>query len=175
MLLPQDILLVLKFQALQGPSGSSGYPTWTFTELGDAIGISSSQAHTGMNRAIEADLIRRDGSVKAKALLETLLATKHYFPGKFGGLTRGIPTGYAAPPLSSQIPMSDEPPPVWPYAEGTVQGLSFEPLYKTAPQAAIADKVLYEYLALVDSLRSGRAREAALAREELQRRLGIDK
>jgi hypothetical protein len=46
-----------------------------------------------------------------------------------------------------------------------------EPLYRSVPNAARADKQLYELLALVDAIRSGRARERELAVKELRSRL----
>ena len=61
--------------------------------------------------------------------------------------------------------------PVWPSADGTVRGLAFSPLYRSAPQAAGRDEILYELLALVDALRAGRARERELAGKEIERRL----
>ena len=39
-----------------------------------------------------------------------------------------------------------------------------EPLYKSVPRAARADAQLYEWLALVDAVRAGRARERELTR-----------
>jgi hypothetical protein len=42
-----------------------------------------------------------------------------------------------------------------------------EPLYKSVPYAARADEKLYDALALVDAIRSGRARERKRAEEML--------
>jgi hypothetical protein len=58
---------------------------------------------------------------------------------------------------------------VWPY-QGKERGIAFKPLYKTAPGAAIRDPAFYEYLALADALRDGRARERKYAEQELHRR-----
>jgi hypothetical protein len=44
-------------------------------------------------------------------------------------------------------------------------------LYKLAPAAALRDPVFYEYLALVDALRDGRARDRKLAEEMIVKRL----
>ena len=96
---------------------------------------------------------------------------KYAFPPQRGGLTRGIPTGYAAPPLKKIISRTDDPPPVWPYPEGTVRGYEFAPLYRSVPKAVASDPHLYELLALVDAIRGGRARERELAIKELGRRL----
>ncbi len=162
MLRAQDLLLALKIQA----SGAG-----SFAELGRALGISASQVHSAAKRAIASGLLREDHSVRSQALLEALVAVKYYLPVRLGGLERGIPTAYAAPPLSEVIGPGEDPNPVWPHPEGSVRGLSCEPLYKTAPDAALRDAALYEYLALVDTLRIGRAREVAMARAELERRL----
>jgi len=66
--------------------------------------------------------------------------------------------------------MVDDLPRVWPHPEGTVRGYSFSPIYRSAPQAAMVDKKLYELLVILDTLRSGRARERDIATEELSAR-----
>jgi hypothetical protein len=92
-------------------------------------------------------------------------------PPKRGVLVRGVPTAAAAEPLKSHFVDNGEPPPVWPYSEGSVRGLSFSPLYKNAPKAALLDSRLYELLALCDAIRSGRTRERVLAVELLRKAL----
>ena len=52
-----------------------------------------------------------------------------------------------------------------------MRGEGLEPLYKSVPRAARADAQLYEWLALVDAVRAGRARERELAVKELRSRL----
>jgi hypothetical protein len=96
---------------------------------------------------------------------------KYIFPAERGGLTRGLPTAHAAPPLRKHFAANDEPPPVWPEPEGTVRGEELEALYRSAPKAARSDQRLYELLALVDAVRGGRARERELAVKELRTRL----
>ena len=85
--------------------------------------------------------------------------------------SRGMPTAYAAPPLSDQISGSGDLPPVWPDAEGTVRGITLEPLHRAAVKAARRDPALHELLALIDAVRDGRARERQLAEKELSARL----
>lgn len=80
-------------------------------------------------------------------------------------------TSYAAEPLRSMIAQGREPVPVWPYEEGKQRGIAFEPLYRTAPIAALRDTCFYEYLALADALRDERIRERQIAEAELRRRL----
>src|SRR5687767_10937991 len=110
------------------------------------------------------------------SLLEFLVhGVRYAYPPDRGALTAGMPTGYAAPPLDKVIVQPDEPPPVWPYAQGMVRGYSFAPLYPSVPAAAARDPKLYELLALVDAIRDGRARERDLAAKELALRLGTDR
>ena len=86
-------------------------------------------------------------------------------------MTRGVPTRYAASPLKQHLEQGKEPPPVWPYAEGSIRGYSYAPLHKNVPKAALSDPDLYELLVLVDALRDGKARERELAGKELRERL----
>jgi hypothetical protein len=96
---------------------------------------------------------------------------KYAFPATRGGLTRGMPTSYAAEPLSRLIKAGSEPVPVWADPNGTTRGISLVPLYKTVPEAARRDSLLYERLALIDAIRDGRARERNLAEKELKKSL----
>jgi hypothetical protein len=105
------------------------------------------------------------------ALEEFLIhGLKYVFPAERGEITRGVPTSYAAEPLRSVIKQGNDPAPVWPYGEGKLRGIAFEPLYKTAPIAALRDPLFYEYLALADALRDDRIRERKYAEQELHRR-----
>lgn len=60
---------------------------------------------------------------------------------------------------------------MWAYAKGSTKGDAL-PLYRTAPEAALADPALHRLLALLDALRMGRARERALAADLLKTALG---
>jgi len=87
-------------------------------------------------------------------------------------VARGIPTSYAAPPLNVSIsPGEGELPPVWPHPEGKARGQGLRPIYKSVPAAALRDAELYEWMALLDAIRSGRARERQLAVDLVRRRL----
>jgi predicted nucleotidyltransferase len=89
-----------------------------------------------------------------------------------GEICRGMPTGYAAEPLAARHGVDHEPPPVWPDPDGAIRGLSFSPLYRSAPAAAKRDPDLYALLALVDGIRGGRAGEREWAKKELAKLLG---
>lgn len=56
--------------------------------------------------------------------------------------------------------------------EAAPKGPTLSPLYRTAPQAALADPALHRLLALLDALRMGRARGRALAADLLKTALG---
>ena len=137
--------------------------------------MSSSEVHAAVKRAQASRLLHGPelGERPVLSAIEEFLThgLKYVFPAERGALVRGVPTSYAAEPLRQVIAPGDEPPPVWAYPTGTQRGIGFEPLYKQAPKAALGDPVLYEFLALVDALRDGRARERKLAVEILVSRL----
>lgn len=165
---PQDIFVLLKLIAL-------GKKPWTYGWLAVQMGMSPSQLHSAIKRAIAAYLaVREDDQIipNIRNLEEFLIhGIKYTFIPERGEMTRGIPTAHAAPPLNKAFVSDVEPPPVWPFPEGTVRGMVFSPLYKLVPQAVQSDPVLYELLALVDAIRGGRARERELAVRELKERL----
>lgn len=162
----QDVLVLLRLAAR--PEGD-----WSYPMLAADLSMSASEVHASVKRAVQAGLLKEGAlTVNRQALLEFLVhAVKYVFPAERGGVTRGLPTSYAAPPLRSHFRPGADLPPVWPDPEGTVRGEELEPLYRSAPKAARADAELYEWLALVDAVRAGRARERELAVKELRRRL----
>ncbi len=161
---PQDIVVLLKLLV----SGKDSY-----SKLAGDLFMSPSEVHAAVKRAASAGLIDQSlKEVKRAALAEFLIhGLKYSFPPIRGTITRGIPTAHAAPPLVDMISGTDDLPPVWPSPEGTIRGYELKPLYRTVPQAVRKDQKLYEMLALVDAIRSGRARERALAKDELNKRL----
>jgi hypothetical protein len=82
-----------------------------------------------------------------------------------------MPTSFGALPLSAQISAAAGEAPVWPYADGQARGPSLKPLHEYAPEAASTDPALYELLALLDAIRTGRSRERTLAQKLLAERL----
>jgi hypothetical protein len=96
---------------------------------------------------------------------------RYCFPATQGGLSRGVPTGYAASPLNEQIRPGHDPPPVWPWKKGTARAIAFHPLYRSVPEAAERNPALGELLALFDAVRGGSAQEQALALALLEERL----
>src|SRR5438067_706272 len=165
---PQDIMVALKLC-------SYGKARPSISVVAHDLGLSPSEVHGAINRLRRARLLHGPelkDRPNISALEEFLLhGLKYSFPAGHGPVTRGLPTSYAAPPLISAILPGDELPPVWPWHEGQTRGITLQPLYKTAPVAALRDPLLYEYLALVDAIRDGRARERKIAEKELLKRL----
>ena len=128
---------------------------WSYPVLSHELSMSASEVHAGVKRAVAARLMDMQRKIPVKSnLLEFLIhGVKYAFPPDRGGLTRGMPTGYAAPPLKALIMQPDEPPPVWPDPEGTVRGYEFSPLFSAVPAACKVDPKLYELLALADAIR----------------------
>jgi hypothetical protein len=169
---PQDLVVALKLVSLHKKD-------WTYLLLASELAMSASEINAGIKRAIQARLLSpgkdRDNKpqpVRA-ALLEFLLhGVRYAFAPDRGEMTLGMPTGWAAQPLSDQIVAAEDPPPVWPDPQGEVRGMTFSALYPTVPRAARQDAVLYELLVLVDGIRGGRAREQKIAAKLLSKRLG---
>lgn len=160
-----DVFVALKF--LAGAVGK------TYAQLSKELGLSASEVHAAVRRCVDAGLLDESShEARRKALEDYLLHGVQYaFPAKRGPVVRGMPTAYAAPPLSLEI-SSDELPPVWEDPDGTTRGYAVEPLYRSVPRAAKSDAQLYALLALVDALRLGRARERKTAEDELKKRIG---
>ena len=166
---PQDVVVLLRL-SLERES----IPT--YATLADELKLTASEIHAGIERAMAGQLARKDASGRPAVLLEPLRlfvqhGVRYCFPATRGGMTRGVPTGYAAAPLKALVVQPNEPAPVWPHKAGTVRGAAFYPLYPTVPDAALANPALYELLVLVDAVRGGSLRERALAVAELDKRL----
>ena len=163
---PQDLLVSMKV-ALAGDD------PWTYPQLASALAMSLSEVHGAVKRATAAGLLRQDRRANRAALCEFIVhGAKYAFVPERGRLTRGVPTAHGAPPLDKLVGEVGEPPPVWPDPSGMVRGESFQPLCRSAPEAAKRDARLYEALCLVDAIRSGRARERAMAEKRIRGMLG---
>jgi hypothetical protein len=167
-MLGQDIALLLKICLLEGPRILS-------KKLAEELFLSPAEVSKSLNRCKDSGLLYwsdLEKRVNRSALLDFLAyGMRHVFPPRRGGLVRGVPTATAAEPLKSHFVDNGEPPPVWPYVQGTVRGLSFSPLYRSAPKAALLDPKLYQLLSLCDAIRSGRTRERVIAVELLRKAL----
>jgi hypothetical protein len=92
---------------------------------------------------------------------------RYVFPPKFGGEARGVPTAWAARPLSDELSGFNAPPPVWAHSQGQIRGIALEPFHPVVPVAALRDPELHERFALADALRFGEVRVRKAARAAL--------
>jgi hypothetical protein len=161
---PQDVVVLLKLVPLK----SHG---WSYGHLAVDLSMSPSEVHAAIKRAIASRLAVSIGeSIRPniRNLLEFLThGIQYVFIPDRTGLTRGIPTGFAALPMRDQFYSGSESVPVWPDPEGNVRGEGFSPLYPSVPIAAKKDENLYALLAIVDAIRGGKARERKYAQEKL--------
>lgn len=150
---------------------------YTARGLAEQLGVGKTEVNKAINRCIAVGMTNLDHrtnrpKVNLKALREFIVyGLKYVFPANPAEITRGIPTSFAAPVLEGQLMTAGETIHVWPDARGKNKGQSVEPLFKSVPYAVKHDRLLYEYLALVDAIRLGSPREAALAERLLKERL----
>lgn len=166
---PQDVVVLLKlcgYKAAMRPA---------YSLIADELGMSQSEINASVKRLQAARLInpKELGELPILAAAEEFLihAVKYVFPAKRGHFVRGMPTSYAAKPLDGLIIAGDDPIPVWPDPNGKKKGISLMPLYRSVPDAARRDSILYERLAMLDAIRDGGARERKLAEQELVKSL----
>ncbi len=161
---PQDIVILMKIMTY-------GENSWSQIQMADNLFMSQSEISQSLARSKYAGLLHADGkSIYLISLMEFLqYGIKYVFPQTPGAIVRGVPTAHSAPPLDSIIQSEEKY--VWPSGKGTARGYSIIPLFPSVVDAVKLDTALYELLALVDSLRVGRAREKELAITELQKRL----
>lgn len=167
MLKGQDIVVLLK------TIGSEPLPV---RSLAAEIGFDPAGTHRALRRLADVGLYSPERGRAVLANVEEYLihGIKYMFPAKRGRLVRGMPTSWAAEPLSSALAPPSEPPPVWPFPKGSLRGVALEPLHRIVPNAAQADPVLWRRLALTDALRSNEGPRlsnlaADLLRKDLQR------
>lgn len=167
---PQDILVLLKLCLWQERK-------WRHVDLALELGLSQTEVSFALERCRASGFLdQAKKRVIRSALLEFLVhGLKYVYPVQPGSLCRGMPTAHSAPPLSKRIVSDEHDQYIWPYSEGDMRGQAIEPLYESVPHAAAKDPQLHALLALVDALRVGRAREKAIAAEELEERIGPKK
>lgn len=162
---PQDIVVLLKIISLQEGN-------WRNIDIANALQISPSEVSEALNRCKIAKLVdSKKRKVHINSFKEFLIyGLKYVFPVEPGAMVRGIPTAHSAYPINEHI-ISGGDVYVWPYAQSNQRGQAIEPLYKTLPATISEDKLFYELLVIIDTIRIGRAREIKIAIEELDKRL----
>ncbi|MBU0523612.1 MAG: hypothetical protein KKC24_20605 [Gammaproteobacteria bacterium] len=153
------------------------HESYSVRALEASLGISKTEVGAALKRCLEIGLLRVDPSshfirVNSKALLGFIEhGLRYVFPVKPAEIVRGIPTGFSAPVLQDKLMSGGDLIHVWPDAYGSRKGQSITPLFKTVPGAVKKDPRLYEYLALIDAVRLGNAREANLANQLLREKI----
>jgi len=170
---PQDIVVLVKILAIQ----STIIIPWSQNSLARELCLSPSQINMAFKRLVTAGLMPPyHPPNKPQPIIQAceeffIHGLKYVFPAKSGEIARGVPTSYAAPILNEDIVAGKDPVPVWPYAEGEVRGVALKPLYSSVPEAIVKhpDPLFYDMLALLDAIRSGRAREKQIAIQKLSK------
>jgi hypothetical protein len=153
------------------------HDSYSVRALQTSLGISKTEVASALKRCQQIGLLRVDPSsllprVNKKVLLGFIEhGLRYVFPVKPAEMVRGIPTSFSAPVLQGKLMSGGELIHVWPDAYGNRKGQSITPLFKTVPGAVKRDSLLYEYLALIDAVRLGNAREANLANQILRERI----
>lgn len=162
---PQDIVVLIKIIAYQNNN-------WRNIDLANDIQISPSEISEALNRCKIAGLIdSKKRKVNINSFTEFLIyGLKYVFPAQPSAVIKGIPTAHSASPIKEHISSGSDIY-VWSNAKGTHRGQSIEPLFKSIPQIVQEDKLFYELLAIIDTIRVGRVREINIAKEELMKRL----
>jgi hypothetical protein len=160
---PQDVLLLLKI--IVSKNGS-----WRIIDLAHDLEISPSEITHGLERLKLSGLIDSEKRTPFKsAALEFLIhGLKYVFPAQMGTISKGIPTAHSFYLNKKFVSDMNY---VWESDRGEIKGISISPLYESAPNAAKKDEKLHRLLALIDSLRIGKAREQNYAREQLEKEL----
>ena len=159
---PQDVVVLLKKLTTQGKAMLN-------KDIASSLQLSASEVSEALERCRNAKLVdETKKEVRKLALQEFLIhGLKYVFPAEAGRVMRGVPTATSASPMKEVINSSNEMF-VWPCRQGHERGQAITPLYPTVPFAVEQDAELHQLLAIVDSLRIGRAREAAIARQKLE-------
>lgn len=148
--------------------------SWSYRSLAGRLRVPHPVVQRALARAKGADLYSPDRREVHRPHFEefAIHALRFVAPAQLGALAPGVPAAWAAEPMASAIRSSgEEPPPVWPYAQGRVRGQAIEPLHSAAPEAVEDWPELGELLALLDSLRAGDARVRRVAGGLLSERL----
>lgn len=161
---PQDIVILLKIVCY-------GNKSWNQLQMSEELFISQSEISQSIARSKYAGLLDDTGkNVRRLGLMEFIqYGIPYVFPQKPGAVVRGIPTAHSAPPLNKIIHSAENY--VWPTGKGSLRGHSIIPLYQPVTKTILNDSLLYEFLALVDAIRVGRAREKTIAINELKKSL----
>ena len=155
----QDVLLLCKLVV------SKDGDSLKQKDLSSSLGINQSEVSTGMERLMRAHLIDPETKSPNKlSVIDFLISgVKFFFPAEITEYALGIPTSIFAKPLADKL-IEKGVPLVWQSPEGTIKGMSINPIHESVPLAAKNDERLYALLTALDALRTfrhGRVKEEA--------------
>ncbi|HTM66045.1 MAG TPA: hypothetical protein VL093_06985 [Flavipsychrobacter sp.] len=161
---PQDVVVLLKII-------SANRKSWMNKELAAELYLSTAEISNSLQRNAISGLFDADHKkIRLQSFTEFLIYGLPYiFPQTPGGMAKGMPTGHSHEYFKEKIVDSEIY--VWPDVESGYRGLSVQPLYPGAVNAAKMDSKLYLYLALIDVIRMGKVREKELAIEKLKQEI----
>lgn len=148
MIKPQDVVLLVRLFHRQG--------VITQGQLAQALFISVSEINAGLRRLGQSHLISLQNGcwvVHPEHFTEFLIrALPYIFPAERGEPTTGlrVKPDFA---LSSDWIIEKDMQPVWPHEASSDQGFMLKPLYPTVPKACLQDTGLYQWMAVLDTLR----------------------
>lgn len=155
-----------------------GRGAWTYSRLGEELGVAASQVHGAVERGRSCLLLSGDADspwgVRRQNLAEFCVhGLRYVFPAQLGRESRGMATAQAAPLFRSLFVDQGKPGPVWPDIEGDARGPSLEPLHRCvlAGVKNAPDTTWYDLLCTIELLRCGQARERTTAADLLKKTL----
>jgi len=158
---PLDVVILLKIISQRDTA-------WQYRDLSAKLYMSVSEVSESLSRSHIAGLIDDSKkNIRLNGLMEFIeFGLSYVFPVVPGQIVTGVPTAYSHPFYKLQFSGTIDY--VWKSEEGSMRGLSIEPLHKGVPQAVLEDELLYKLLASIDILRVGRSREKKMALEQLK-------
>jgi len=164
MLNGSDVLVLVHLAAARQP--------WTYRSLAEKLDMDVASVHRSVGRLKAVRLLDEDRHVKRSNLEEFLVhALQFVLPAELGPIGRGVPTAWGAEPLRSMLAESSEPLPVWSDPNGASRGPVIQPISERALMFAKLHPEIAEWLALLDALRVGRARDKKVAADEIRSRI----
>jgi len=150
-------------------------PYAPYATLAGDLGISVSTAHQAVERLTFAALLSpKSGGLRAVSVPELeeflLHGVRYAFPVQRLRQKRGVPTAHSAPVLARELDGQLDPV-VWASPNGSIVGAEVKPLLPSAPELVERCPPVYEWLALIDAIRIGTARDRGAAGRLLSHRL----
>jgi hypothetical protein len=161
-----DVVVLCKIFILQ----CEGKSNWSYAQLAKSVCLSVGETHASVKRLKSSRLFDDyTKSVIPSAMLEFLIhGVKYAFPADLGTKEIGIATAHAAPVFKDELVHLESDIYVWPYSKGSERGISVSPLSAGAPGASLQDVKIYDFLALLDGIRIGKAREQNISIRKLE-------